>query len=161
MDELPDKYGFIDNDRYLIGKNTCGSYLLLAPATFDQLLVDGTDYRAVKSVGTGEANAIQIPLLYQFRMTDYAGDNTGTGTGYVGGYDSTPGWTPPTQLNYAKKVGIDIYVKETTVFSFDIFVTSTYKRQSLSQRVDEIQTSLVKTRENITYSKNSIKNLNS
>ena len=161
MDELPDKFGFIDNDRYLIGKNTCGSYLFVAPSMFDQLLVDGTDYRAIKDLGTGENNAIQIPIVYQFRMTDFAGDNTGTGTGYVGGYDSTAGWTPPSQLNYAKKIGIDIYVKETTVFSFDVFVTSTYKRESLAQRVDEIQTSLVKTRENITYSKNSIKNLNS
>jgi hypothetical protein len=161
MDELPDKFGFIDNDRYLIGKNTCGNYLYVAPATFDQLLVDGTDYRAVKNLGTGENNAIQIPIIYQFRMTDYAGDNTGTGTGYVGGYDSTVGWTPPTQLNYQKRVGIDIYVKNTTMFSFDIIVNSTYKRESLAQRVDEIQTSLVKVRENITYDKTTIKTLNS
>jgi hypothetical protein len=159
--ELPDKFGFIDNDRYLIGKNTCGSYLFPAPATFDQLLVDGTDYRAVKNVGTGETNAVQIPLIYQFRMTDYAGDNTGTGTGFVGGYDSSKGGAFASQLNYAKKIGIDIYVKDTTVFSFDVFVTSTYKRESLAQRVDEIQTSLVKTQENITYNKNSIKNLTS
>jgi hypothetical protein len=94
-------------------------------------------------------------------MTDYAGDNTGTGTGFIGGYDSTPGWTPPTQLNYTKKIGIDIYVKDTTVFSFDVQVSATYKRESLAQRVDEIQTSLVKSRENITYSKTSIKNLTS
>lgn len=154
--ELPDKFGFINNDRFLIGKNTCGSYLLLAPSTFDQLLVDGTDYRAVKTVGVGESNAVTIPIIYQFRMTDYAGDNTGTGTGYVGGYDSAAGWTPPTQLNYAKKLGIDIYVKDATVFSFDVLLTSTYKRESLSQRVDEVQTSLVKTKENITYSKTSL-----
>jgi hypothetical protein len=161
LDELPDKFGFVDNDRYLIGKDTCGSYLYVAPATFDQLLVDGTDYRAVRRVGTGENNAIQIPILYQFRMTDYAGDNTGTGTGYVGGYDSTVGWTPPTQLNYKKKIGIDIYVKNETVFSFDIAVSATYKRESLAQRVDEIQTSLVKVRENITYDKTTIKTLTS
>jgi hypothetical protein len=161
INEMPDKFGFTDNDRYLIGKNTCGSYLFVAPATFDQLLVDGTDYRAVKDVGTGESNAIQVPIIYQFRMTDFAGDNTGTGTGYVGGYDSTPGWTPPSQLNYSKKIGIDIYVKDTTVFSFDVAVKATYKRESLAQRVDEIQTSLVKTRENITYSKNTIKSLTS
>jgi hypothetical protein len=161
MNELPDKFGFIDNDRYLIGKDTCGNYLYVAPATFDQLLVDGTDYRAVKNLGTGENNAIQIPIIYQFRMTDYAGDNTGTGTGYVGGYDSTVGWTPPVQLNYIKRIGIDIYVKNTTMFSFDITVNSTYKRESLAQRVDEIQTSLVKVRENITYDKNTIKTLTS
>jgi hypothetical protein len=161
MGQLPDKFGFISNDRYLVGKNTCGSYLFVAPSTFDQLLVDGTDYRAVRTVGTGENNAIQIPIVYQFRMTDYAGDNTGTGTGFIGGYDTSKGGALATQLNYAKKIGIDIYVKDTTVFSFDIFVTSTYKRESLAQRVDEIQTSLVKTQENITYDKNSIKNLTS
>jgi len=161
IDELPDKFGFIDNDRFLIGKNTCGSYLFLAPATFDQLLVDGTDFRAVKNVEVGEPNAIQIPLIYQFRMTDYSGDNSGTGTGFVGGYDTTPGWTPPTQINYAKKIGIDIYAKDKTVFSFDVQVSATYKRESLAQRVDEIQTSLVKTRENITYSKSSLKTLTS
>ena len=133
----------------------------MAPATFDQLLVDGTDFRAVRELQVGEANAIQIPLIYQFRMTDYSGDNSGTGTGFVGGYDSTPGWTPPTQLNYAKKIGIDIYAKDKTIFSFDVQVSATYKRQSLAQRVDEVQTSLVKTRENITYSKSSLKTLTS
>lgn len=161
LNQQPDKFGFIDNDRYLIGKETCGSYLYIAPATFDQLLVDGTDYRAAKRVGTGDNNAIQVPIMYQFRMTDFAGDNTGTGTGYIGGYDSILGWTPPTQLNYKKKIGIDIYVKNTTRFSFDIQVSATYKRESLAQRVDEVQTSLVKTRENITYNKNTIKTLSS
>lgn len=161
LNQLPDKYGFINDDRFLIGKNTCGSYLFLAPATFDQLLVDGTDFRAIRALGTGESNAIQIPIIYQFRMTDFAGDNTGTGTGFVGGFDSTVGWSPPTQLNFAKKIGIDLYTKDNTVFSFDVQVSATYKRESIAQRVDEIQTSLVKTRENITYSKSSIKTLNS
>lgn len=161
LNMMPDKFGFTDNDRYLIGSETCGSYLYLAPATFDQLLVDGTDYRANRKVGTGESNAIQIPVFYQFRMTDYAGDNTGTGTGYVGGYDTTPGWSPPNQVNYKKKIGIDIYIKNATMFSFDLAVSATYKRESLAQRVDEIQTSLVKVKENITYDKSTIKTLTS
>lgn len=155
---LPDKCGFTNNDRYLIGDLTCGNYLFLAPSTFDQLLVDGTNALADKKVEKGTENAIIIPIIYQFRMTDYYGSSS-TGTGIVGGFN--PATVPPNQIKYRKNIGIDIYRRDETVFSFDVSVSSAYKRTSLAQRTDTIQTSLVKTRENITYDKTTVKNLKS
>lgn len=155
---IPDKSGFIDNDRFLIGDLTCGSYLYLAPTTFDQLLIDGTNAIADKKVEKGIENAIIIPIIYQFRMTDYYGPSS-TGTGIVGGFNPTT--VPPRNIKYQKTIGIDIYRRDETTFSFDVSVGATYKRTSLAQRVDTIQTSLVKTRENITYDKTTVKNLTS
>lgn len=155
---LPDKVGFTDDDRFLIGDLTCGSYLYLAPSTFDQLLIDGTNAIADKLVEKGTENALVIPIIYQFRMTDYYGAGS-AGTGIVGGYN--PLTTPPTDIKYVKHLGLDIYRRNETTFSFDINVTASYKRTSLAQRIDTIQTSLVKTRENITYDKTTVKNLKS
>ena len=155
---LPDKFGFVDNDRFLIGDLTCGSYLYLAPSTFDQLLIDGTNAIANKLVEKGTENALVIPIIYQFRMTDYYGAGS-SGNGIIGGYN--PATTPPVDLTYGKSIGLDIYRRDESVFSFDVRVTASYKRTSLAQRIDTIQTSLVKTRENITYDKTTVKNLKS
>ena len=102
--QYPTKLGFYANDRYLIGNNTCGSYLYLSPAT---------------------------PIIYQFRMTDFYGAGT-NGTGIVGGYNPSS-TTAVKNLYYTKKMGIDIYVQNQTVFSFDVQVSSKYKVDSPSQ----------------------------
>jgi len=70
----PLKSGFYKNDKYLIGKNTCGNYLYLAPPTYGDILVDGTDYLAKRILETGSSHRIEIPIIYQFRMTDFFGD---------------------------------------------------------------------------------------
>jgi hypothetical protein len=127
QERYPIKLGFYANDRYLIGSDTCGSYLYLAPAGYADLLVDGTDYRATRNIEFGEANQIVIPIIYQFRMTDFFGSGI-NGTGRIGGYA-----VQPKNLVYTKKIGIDINVKEETLFSFDVQITSKYKVDSPSQ----------------------------
>ena len=106
---------------------TCGSYLFLSPSSYIDVLVDGTDYRSIREVEFGEANQIVIPIVYQFRMTDFYGVGT-NGTGRIGGL--TP---QPKNLVYTKKIGIDIQVKDESVFSFDVQITSKYKVDSPSQ----------------------------
>ena len=160
---LPDKFGFTDNDRYLIGKYTCGSYLYLAPTMVDQLLVDGSDYRAGKFILSGEGNGIEIPVIFQFRMTDYFGKGN-TGTGIIGGYDSSSSnqLTPQKKkvnLVYTKQIGIDIYIRNETIFSFDIQVTAKYRRESLSQKIDIIGKKVSKNREQIRIKKDQLKKL--
>ena len=160
---LPDKFGFTDNDRYLIGKNTCGSYLYLAPSTVDQLFVDGTDVRASKFVQNGDGNGIEIPIIFQFRMTDYFGEGN-TGTGIVGGYDSSAtvqltAKRKKINLAYTRQVGIDIYVRNETIFSFDLQLTAKYRRESLSQKIDIVGKKVSKSREQIRVKKSQIKNL--
>jgi hypothetical protein len=122
----PIKLGFYNNDRYLVGANTCGSYLYLAPTTYSDLLVDGTDYKAVRTVDFGDAYKIEIPVIFQFRMTDYYGAGN-AGTGRIGGSANA------VNLTYIKKIGIDITAKDESFFSFDIQVTGKYKVDTPSQ----------------------------
>jgi hypothetical protein len=126
-ERYPIKLGFYTNDRYLIGTDTCGSYLFMAPSSYADLLVDGTDYRAIRNVEFGDENQITIPIVYQFRMTDFYGIGD-SGTGRIGGYS-----VQPKNLVYTKKIGIDIAVKDDSLFSFDLQVSSKYKVDSPSQ----------------------------
>ena len=160
---LPDKFGFTDFDRYLIGKNTCGSYLYMAPATVDQLLVDGTDVRASRFVQNGAGNGIEIPITFQFRMTDYFGEGN-TGTGIIGGYDknTTQQITSKIKkinLTYVRSLGIDVYVRNETPFSFDVKLSAKYKRENLSQKTDIVSKKVSKSREQVRVKKSQIKNL--
>ena len=133
LNNYQDKLGFAPNDRYLIGKKTCGSYLMLAPASVQQLMVNGTDYRSTYTLEQGEDKAIRIPVLFQFRMTDYFGVGS-AGTGMIGGWDPITK-TEPTNLTFTKKIGLDLFVKDESPFSFDIQVKASYARESLTQVV--------------------------
>lgn len=158
VSELPDKFGFIENDRYLIGKNTCGSYLFLGPSTFNQLNVNGIDARSTQEVKTGEGNAIVIPVIFQFRMEDYWGPSGGAGAGIIGGWF---GGTPPTNLTYGRRIGLDIYAQDKEPFSFDIQVNATYKKTSLSQVLATATPAVNKLEQNVVYDKYTIKTLSS
>lgn len=155
FNELPDKFGFVNNDRYLIGEYTCGSYLFLGPSTFNQLNVNGIDARASTIVKQGDENAIIIPVIFQFRMQDYYG--AGGASGYVGGYKGPGAY--PTQLQYSRRIGIDIYAQDESIFSFDIQVSATYKKTSISQVVATATPSINKEQQKIVYTKNTIKTL--
>ena len=158
--QLPDKFGFLTNDRYLIGSNTVGSYLFLGPSVFNQLNVNGIDARANRLVQTGDENAIIIPVIFQYRMEDYYGTAGGAGAGIVGGYD--PAVTvPPKNLTYVRRIGVDIYTQDEPVFSFDIQVTAVYKKTSLSQVVATSTPAVNKQLQNIVYTKETIKSLQS
>jgi hypothetical protein len=160
---LPDKFGFNDRDRYLIGNHTCGSYLYVAPSTIDQLLVDGTDARGVKFINKGENAGIEIPILFQFRMTDYFGQGN-QGIGIIGGFDPLSSVQLGTKsnvinLSYSKKIGLDIYVKNETTFSFDLIVQAKYRRESLSQKLDVIGNKVSIARDQVSIKKSQIKEL--
>jgi hypothetical protein len=161
LSELPDKFGFIDNDRFLIGYETCGSYLFLGPTTFNQINVNGVDGRSTFTVNTGDENAILIPIVFQFRMEDYYGPSGGAGAGIVGGYNPTPGYVAPKDLTYGRRIGIDIYAQDEAVFSFDIQVSANYKKTSLSQVVATAAPAVNKELQNIVYTKDTIKTLKS
>ena len=161
--EIPDKFGFTDNDRYLIGSNTCGSYLFISPSTYSQLLVNGVDARASFTINPGENSSLVIPIIFQYRMTDYFGPSvssttTAAGNGIVGGYNPLQ-TVPPTNLTYVKQIGLDLYQYNQTIFSFDIQVAATYQKDSLVQL---FQTGLPSTSKNVpevTYSKSTIKTI--
>lgn len=133
LSNYQDKLGFYPNDRYLIGNKTCGSYLMVAPVSTQQLMVNGTDYRSTYLLEKGEDKAIRIPVLFQFRMTDYYGSSNTSGI--IGGYDPANPLNVPTNVTYGKKIGVDVYVKDQGVFSFDVLIKASYARESLTQVV--------------------------
>ena len=117
------KMSFDANDQYLLGGKSCGSYLFVSPINSESLLVDGDNKFGRKYVTTGESNAVSIDVVYQYRMTDYAGNDPATDLGRIGGIMSTN----LANLTYAKRIGIDVFDADGEQFSFDIEVFAKYK----------------------------------
>ena len=117
------KMSFDANDQYLLGGKSCGSYLFIAPINTDSLLVDGDNKFGKKYVTTGETNAVSIDLVFQYRMTDYAGNDPATDVGRIGGISNTN----ISNITYSKKIGIDTFDSDGEQFSFDIEVFAKYK----------------------------------
>jgi len=120
---FPRKIGFTANDKYLIGKNTVGSYLFLLPRDHKLLYTGSNIYNEGRVLDAVDGDKIRIPFMFQYRMTDYNGDGD-NGVGTIGGY----GAGKLTNLTYSKKIGIDIVSNgNPSLFSFDIKVTAKYK----------------------------------
>ena len=117
----PQKLGFTSNDEYLVGRYTCGAYVFVGPPTASSVQVEGSTQLASKYIKQGIADAINIPLIFQFRATDKLG--------YIGGFRADGN---PTNITYTKKIGIDIQVRNQSPFSFDVQVTGKYKNDTLS-----------------------------
>jgi len=116
----PIKLGFKNNDKYLVGKYTCGAYLYMYPTNYESVSVEGNfPARSSKIIKFGEENSINIPVLFQFRASDKLG--------YVGGYRTT---STLTNIKYSKKIGIDIIIKDESPFSFDLKVDAQYIKET-------------------------------
>ena len=121
------KSSFVPNDQYLLGKASCGSYMFLLPREEDSLTVNGDDALSVKAIIIGEGNAISIPLVFQYRMTDYYGLGV-NGLGAIGG-DYT-GVT--TDVIFSKKIGLDLFDIDENRFSFDLEIFAKYAVDKLN-----------------------------
>ncbi len=116
----PNKLGFEANDLYLIGKYSCGAYLFLGPPTASYIQVEGSTSLANKTIQSGVQNAINVPVIFQFRATDYLGN--------IGGYRTNG---QPSNISYSKSIGIDIQVRNMAPFSFDLVSSGSFKQQTL------------------------------
>lgn len=117
----PIKNSFDLNDKYLIGRYTCGSYLFLAPASHQSIGSTSISPNGAKRMlQYGSGNSIKVPLTFQYRCSDYLG--------YIGGYrvDTTYGLT---NVSYSKKIGIDICLKD-ELFSFDVQASVQYDKET-------------------------------
>jgi len=120
----PNKLGFQETDVYLIGKYTCGAYLFLGPPTASYIQVEGSTSQANKVVQSGVQNAINVPVIFQFRATDYLGN--------VGGFRTSG---QPSNITYTKSIGIDIQVRNVSSFSFDLTASGSFKQEALKGTV--------------------------
>jgi hypothetical protein len=119
--DYPIKCSFEPNDKYLIGKYTCGAYMYIAPKSYQDIGATSISPNGVKRiVQVGANNAIKIPLIFQYRCSDYLK--------YVGGFrvDNPSGLK---NVGYLKKMGFDIGLK-TETFSFDIEISAQYDKET-------------------------------
>lgn len=116
------KNSFTEDDQFLLGGLSCGSFLYLSPINQTSLSVDGPNKYGKKIIEGGSQNAVSVDMVFQYRMTDYFGKDT-TGKGRVAGiYGNTF-----SNLTYSKKIGLDIIDSYKTEFSFDVEVYAKYR----------------------------------
>ena len=122
------KNSFDGFDQYTLGRKSCGSYLFISADEHENIQVDGDSIQSKKLVQFGQQNSLSIPLVFQYRMTDYFGLTTGSGLGNIAG-DSSGGTV---NLTYSKKIGFDIYPNNSEVYQFDVEVFAKYRSDKLS-----------------------------
>ena len=121
----PIKMSFDANDQYLLGGRSCGAFLFMSPVNTDTLKVSGETKRSKKEINAkkdNESNAVSVDIVFQYRMTDYFGNNESTDTGRIGGFARLA----YNNLTYTKKIGLDIFDKYGEQFSFDLEVFAKY-----------------------------------
>ena len=121
-DQRTFKMSFDTNDQYLLGGNSCGSFLFLSPINLSSISIDGDNDLSSKKINIGDNNSISIDVIFQYRMTDYAGNDPETDIGNIGGLKGTTS----NSLTYSKKIGLDIFDKYDNQFSFDLEIFSRY-----------------------------------
>jgi hypothetical protein len=119
----PLKMSFDTNDVFLLGGRSCGSFLFIAPLEKDSLLVDAKNKFGRARIETGSSKALSIDMIFQYRMTDYYGDDNSTGR--VGGIITNT----LANLTYSKKIGVDVVDSNRNEFQFDVEVYAKYKSE--------------------------------
>jgi len=117
----PMKQSFYQNDRYLIGSNTVGSYLFVEAPSMEAIKVKGTGLDSSVELDFGSENQITIPVVFQYRMVDYLGNVGGALNGVIA------------NLTYVRGLGMDISIKGEPTFSFDFIVNASYTAQTVTE----------------------------
>ena len=137
------KFGFREEDRFLIGDSTTGMYLYMNPRKPEDIQVNGVGSKSFIEINAGER--ITVPIVVEYRMTDYMDEsdiyraNNGNNPnslntnpirtqylGVVGGYSSKNISRKDINIEYEKTIGLDIYREDKTAFSFDVRVNAVF-----------------------------------
>ena len=127
------KTAFDTFDQYTLGKKSCGAYLFMGSDDHVTIQVSGDSIQSIKSIAFGNANSISIPIVFQYRMTDYYGVGTGSSGGLGNIAGDTTGAT--TNVTYTKRIGLDIYTAANDVYQFDLEFFAKYKSDNLNINV--------------------------
>ena len=124
------KTSFDAFDQYTLGEKSCGSYLFMSSDDHQGLQINGDSIQSSAIIQFGQQNAVNIPVVFQYRMTDYFG----TGSGSSGGLGNVAGDSTGATVNvtYSKKIGFDIYPNNQDVYQYDIAVFAKYRSDNLN-----------------------------
>ena len=124
------KTSFDTFDQYTLGKKSCGSYLFMSADNHQGVQVEGDSIQSSTVIQFGQQNSVNIPIVFQYRMTDYFG----TGSGSDGGIGNIAGDSTGSTVNvtYSKKIGFDVYPNNQDVYQYDIEVFSKYRSDNLN-----------------------------
>ena len=124
------KTAFETFDQYTLGKESCGSYLFISADDHSNIQVGGDSIQSATIIGFGQQNSINIPMVFQYRMTDYFG----TGSGNSGGFGNIAGDSTGATVNvtYAKKIGFDIFPDNQDVYQYDVEVFAKFRSDNLN-----------------------------
>ena len=127
------KMSFDVNDQFLLGGKSVGAFLYLSPINLNTLSVDGDTKQSRKQIkgrvaSQDTSNGLSVDIVFQYRMTDYYGNNATQDRGRIGGQAKL---TFP-NLTYTKKIGLDIFDKYDEQFSFDLEVFAKYRSKGKS-----------------------------
>lgn len=147
------KIGYEYKDRFAVGEDTCDSFLFLSPSNHKSIQVDGDNN--LSSATVNQSASIKIPIVYQYRMTDYEGHIFGNIM--LKDYDNDV-----KNAKYANIIGIDIWsdVLSDRPKQYDIIVYSTYSGLS-NNDTGNVKTStqqIVDALTNITVNGQNLKN---
>ena len=131
------KNSFEPNDQYLLGGHSCGSFLFASPLNKESLVVDADNKTGKTIIPGGNANAITLDLVFQYRMTDYYGPGD-SGIGRIGGIVSGDF---NKNITYSKELGLDILDSNGNDFKFDLSVYAKYR--PLGKNINSIDASLL------------------
>ena len=120
------KIGYEDRDVYATGEKTCNSFLFLSPVNHNEIQVDGDTMESSKALKAGET--LKVPIIYQFRMTDYSDNSENQELGLIFGKYKNENNTDVKNAKFANIIGIDIWTDRNALKpkQYDIVVYSTY-----------------------------------
>lgn len=112
--------GYIENDKYLVGQNSCGAKLFPKITSLQNIQVNGSSANSIRILNAGDTNNILIPIVFQYRMLDALGNINGVITDNVD------------NIEYKKKIGFDMTIGKQP-FKFDIEVTAKLRSNSITE----------------------------
>lgn len=117
--ETPNALSFQEEDTYMVGTYSCGARLYMNPPTRNFIQVNGINENAYRELQTGTSNAILIPIVFEYRMTDRIGnpgiENKGNSVNFT----------------YRKKISVELYLNKQLV-EFDLEISAQYKNEEIN-----------------------------
>jgi hypothetical protein len=105
--------GFLDEDFYSVGENSCGAFLYPLISNPNSISVVGNT--VISTLIIPKESEILIPFVFEYRMIDRIGK--------INGKNNT---TINDSITYSKKIGIDLLINN-EAFKFDINVSAKLK----------------------------------